>query len=53
MTGSVFFPLGQQIADTVRAHGLTWAASYYAKRGVPIGEFLMLAVGAGVFGGEA
>ncbi len=52
MTGSVFFPLGEQIADTVRAHGLAWAASYYAGRGVPVAEFLMLAQGAGVFGGE-
>lgn len=52
MTGSVFFPLGQQIADTVRAHGLAWAAAYYAKRGVPASEFLMLAQGAGVFGSE-
>ena len=48
MTGSVFFPLGEQIADTVRAHGLTWAATYYMGRGVPVSEFLMLAVGAGV-----
>lgn len=49
MTGSVFYPLGQQIADTIAAHGLSWAAAHYAKRGVPPSEFLMLASGAGVF----
>jgi hypothetical protein len=48
MTGTVFFPLSEQIADTARAHGLHWAASYYAKRGVPINEFFMLARVAGL-----
>ncbi len=47
MTGSTFFPLGQQIADTASAHGIFWAAQYYAKRGVPLNQFLVLARGAG------
>lgn len=46
--GAVAYPLGEQIADTVRAHGLRWAASYYCAKGVPEAEFLLLARGAGV-----
>jgi hypothetical protein len=46
MTGSTFYPLGQQIADTAQAHGIFWAAQHYAKRGVPLAEFLVLARGA-------
>jgi hypothetical protein len=48
MTGTVFYPLSAQIADTARVHGLVWTASHYLKRGVPLGEFLLLARGAGV-----
>lgn len=48
MTGSTLFPLGQQIAETMRVHGLAWAARYYAKRGVPVDHFIILARGAGV-----
>lgn len=47
MTGSTFYPLGQQIADTAQAHGLAWAAAHYAKRGVPLSQFIVLARGAG------
>lgn len=50
MTGSVFYPLSQQIADTVAAHGLSWAAAYYARRGVPASQFILLARGAGLIG---
>jgi hypothetical protein len=48
MTGTLFFPLSEQIADTTRAHGIAWAARYYAKRGVPLAEFVILARGAGL-----
>lgn len=47
MTGTVGYPLGQQIASTVEVHGLQWAVAYYMKRGVPLAEFLILAKGAG------
>jgi hypothetical protein len=43
VTGSVFYPLSQQIADNVAAHGYVWAWSYYMRRGVPDWEFRMLA----------
>ena len=46
--GAVAYPLGEQIADTVREHGLRWTASYYSKKGVPQNEFMLLARGAGV-----
>lgn len=46
--GSTFYPLGEQIADTVREHGLRWAASYYNAKGVTQAEFTLLARGAGV-----
>ena len=46
MTGTLFYPLSHQIADTAAVHGITWAASYYMKRGVPLADFLMLARGA-------
>jgi len=48
MSGTLHFPLGEQIADTVRVHGLAWAAAYSAKRRVPMVEFILLARGAGV-----
>jgi hypothetical protein len=48
MQGSTFYPLGDQIRDTVLVHGVRWAASYYAAMGVPAAEFVMLARGAGV-----
>lgn len=48
MTGTLFYPLSEQIAETTRVHGLSWAAAYYAKRGVPVSEFIMLARVAGV-----
>ena len=48
MTGSLFYPLSQQIKDTARVHGLCWAAQYYAKRNVPLAEFLLLARGVGL-----
>lgn len=43
MTGSTFYPLSQQIADNIQAHGLVWTADYYKTRGVPLWEFLILA----------
>jgi hypothetical protein len=46
--GDIAYPLGEQIASTVEVHGLHFAASYYAKRGVPLGEFMLLGRGAGV-----
>jgi hypothetical protein len=46
--GSVTYPLTQQIASTVEVHGLQFAASYYASKGLTQTEFLVLARGAGV-----
>lgn len=48
LKGSAFYPLGAQIANTAQVHGIAWCAQYYAKRGVPIAQFLILARGAGV-----
>ncbi len=48
MTGTVFYPLSEQIAETARVHGLHWAAQYYCGRGVPLNEFFILARVAGV-----
>jgi len=48
MKGSLFYPLSLQIADTARVHGLAWTAAYYARRGVPLFEFTLLARGAGL-----
>lgn len=45
--GNPAYPLGEQIADTVREHGLRWAASYYKAKGVTQTEFTLLARGAG------
>lgn len=46
--GSTAYPLGEQIASTAQVHGLQFAASYYAARGVALTDFLLLARGAGV-----
>lgn len=46
--GAVHYPLGEQIASTAQVHGVSWCAAYYARAGVPLGEFLVLARGAGV-----
>jgi hypothetical protein len=48
MSGSIAYPLSAQIADTARVHGLPWAAAYYARRGVPLDQFMILARGAGL-----
>ena len=32
MTGSVVFPLVEQMRDTINTHGLQWAVRYYMKR---------------------
>ena len=46
MTGTVFHPLSEQIADTIRVHGFIFAQRYYVKqRKVPRYEFLLLALG--------
>ena len=37
-TGNVRF--GDLFADTVAAHGASWAAGYYAKRGMALWECL-------------
>lgn len=47
MQGTEFFPLGAQIADTIRVHGFIFARTYYvSKRKVPAGQFYLLALGA-------
>lgn len=50
MKGSVSLPFSALFADTVREHGLIWAAQYYAKRGMQCWEFLfwMRSIGVGV-----
>lgn len=34
--GSIRF--AELFADTVQAHGVAWAAAYYAKKGMPLWE---------------
>jgi hypothetical protein len=38
--GTPEVPFSQLFADTVRKHGVQWAARYYQKRGMPTWEFL-------------
>ncbi len=40
MAGKGSIRFAELFADTVRAHGVKWAASYYAKRGMPLWECL-------------
>lgn len=45
MSGTVFYPLTQQIRDTIAVHGLAWTVRHYAKR-IPRAEFRVLMIGA-------
>ena len=38
-TGSLTFPLGEQIIDTIQVHGFEWAHAYYLKAGLAAWEF--------------
>jgi len=44
-TGHIIFTLGEQIIDTIQAHGFDWAADYYTKAGVARWEFDLLIEG--------
>jgi hypothetical protein len=44
--GTVAYPLGQQIADTMAVHGYIWTLNYYMQRGVTAWEFNILWLGA-------
>lgn len=43
MTGKGSIRFSELVADTVREHGLAWAAAYYAKKGLPLWQFLIFA----------
>lgn len=43
MQGHLSVPFSSLVQDTVKAHGLSWAARYYAKRGLPLWQFLIFA----------
>jgi len=43
MRGSLAVPFSELVVDTIKAHGITWAAQYYAKRGLPLWQFLIFA----------
>ena len=45
-TGSVTYPLGEQIADTIAVHGTEWTRSYFLKAGVAGWEYDLLLAGA-------
>lgn len=38
--GTVDVPFSELFADTVRTHGVKWAAQYYQRHGMPTWEFL-------------
>lgn len=44
--GTVAYPLGQQIVDTMAVHGYIWTLGYYMERGVAAWEFNILWLGA-------
>ena len=51
--GTTTYPLTQQIADTIAAHGLSWTVAYYHKRARRAGDWAVvrrLIVGAYCYG---
>lgn len=46
MTGTLFYPLTEQIRDTIRAHGLRWAVQYYFKRIKDVVQFRLFMIAA-------
>lgn len=42
-SGKLTVPFSSLVQDTVKTHGLSWAARYYAKRGLPLWQFLVFA----------
>jgi len=43
MTGTLDYPLSEQIADTIAVHGREWAAHYYiVRRRVPAHQYMLL-----------
>lgn len=43
MRGTLSVPFSSLVQDTIATHGLAWAAAYYAKRGLPLWQFLVFA----------
>lgn len=43
MHGTPTIPFSELVRDTIREHGLTWAAQHYAKRGLPLWQFVIFA----------
>lgn len=38
MKGTPTIPFSALVADTIAAHGLTWAAKHYSRRASPFGN---------------
>ncbi len=43
MQGHLSVPFHTLVQDTIKAHGLSWAARYYAKRDLPLWQFVVFA----------
>ena len=43
MHGTPNIPFSELVRDTIAAHGLAWAARHYAKRGLPLWQFIIFA----------
>ncbi len=43
MHGAINVPFSTLVQDTVKTHGLAWSARYYAKRGLPLWQFVVFA----------
>lgn len=43
MRGTLSVPFSSLVQDTIQTHGIAWAAAYYAKRGLPLWQFLVFA----------
>lgn len=51
MTGTLVYPLTEQIRDTIAAHGLRWAVQYYYKRIKDVVQFRLFMIAAYCFAG--
>lgn len=43
MSGKGEVRFSDLVQDTIREHGLAWAAKHYAKKGLPLWQFLIFA----------
>lgn len=43
MTGKGTIHFSELVQSTIEAHGLAWAARYYAAKGLPLWQFLIFA----------